>query len=485
MPRTPKPPKREPRTEGRPSAEPQGVRRKRPASGPTQPRAAVQQPAQERAPAPSPAAKHAPPRAPARPTAVTPISEHALQRRVKRFLREAPHPCYVQVAPGIEDVLRSEMEALGIPPDPREERGGVHAMMSVQQIMQANLWLRTASRVLLRIGPEFAAASKPMLFDHLRKLPWEVHIGRAPSYALRASARRSVLKSGGELEGVVHDAIRRRLESLGLHATPDPQAPLEFHLRLDKDRAQVSLNTSGQHLHRRGERLHVGVAPIRETLAAAAAMLAMQALATRTEGPKRPDVVVDPFCGSGTMLIEMHHVLTGRAPGIKRGFAFEHAAWHRQAQWRRMRQEAEASARSDPGARLYGFDIDPKAIEAAAWNTRNAGLEGIELGVADARELDLDRFGAEAGVVVSNLPYGKRVGTVEGAAGLLVEVVRAVRRGSGRWQASLFVSRAGASRDLSVEEHGGLGLLSRQVSHGGEAVVLLTTQRPSALRRAP
>jgi hypothetical protein len=260
--------------------------------------------------------RRAPPTKDGSPTAPEPLSDNALNRRVKRFLRDAPHACFVQVTPGLEDVLRSEMKALGIEPDAREDRGGVHAMMSVQQIMQANLWLRTASRVLLRIGPEFAAASKPMLFDHLRKLPWEVHVGRAGTYALRASARRSVLKSGGELEGVAHDAIRRRLESLGLHATHDPKANLEFHLRLDKDRAQVSLNTSGAHLHRRGERLHVGVAPIRETLAAAAALLAMQAFEQRETGPKRPDVVVDPFCGSGTMLIEMHHVLTGRAPGL-------------------------------------------------------------------------------------------------------------------------------------------------------------------------
>ena len=367
-----------------------------------------------------------------------PLSDNALNRRVKRFLREAPHACFVQVTPGLEDVLRSEMVALGIEPDAREDRGGVHAMMSVQQIMQANLWLRTASRVLLRVGNEFAAASKPMLFDHLRKLPWEVHIGRAGSYALRASARQSTMKSGGELEGVAHDAIRRRLETLGLHAQHDPKAPLEFHLRLNKDRAQVSLNTSGEHLHRRGERLHVGVAPIRETLAAAAALLALQAFEQRETGPKRPDVVVDPFCGSGTMLIEMHHVLTGRAPGLRRSFAFEHAAWHREAQWRRMHEAALAAVNPDPGARLYGFDIDPKAIEAAAWNVENAGVEGVELGVRDARELDLDGFGAEAGLALSNLPYGVRVGTENVSTALLKSLLGKAQEAVGDWTLGIY-----------------------------------------------
>jgi len=277
-----------------------------------------------------------------------------------------------------------------------------------------------------------------MLFDHLRKLPWEVHIGRAGSYALRASARQSTMKSGGELESVAHDAIRRRLESLGLHARHDPKAPLEFHLRLNKDRAQVSLNTSGEHLHRRGERLHVGVAPIRETLAAAAALLAMQAFEQRETGPKRPDVVVDPFCGSGTMLIEMHHVLTGRAPGLRRSFAFEYAAWHREAQWRRMREAAIAAVNPDPGARLYGFDIDPKAIEAAAWNVENAGVEGIELGVRDARELDLDGFGAEAGLVLSNLPYGVRVGTEKVSATLLKSLLGKAEVAVGDWTLGIY-----------------------------------------------
>lgn len=407
-----------------------------------------------------------------------PLSDNALNRRVKRFLREAPHACFVQVTPGLEDVLRSEMQALGIEPGAREDRGGVHAMMSVQQIMQANLWLRTASRVLLRIGPEFAAASKPMLFDHLRKLPWEVHIGRAGSYALRASARQSTLKSGGELESVAHDAIRRRLESLGLHAQHDPKAPLEFHLRLNNDRGQASLNTSGEHLHRRGERLHVGVAPIRETLAAAAALLAMQAFDQRETGPKRPDVVVDPFCGSGTMLIEMHHVLTGRAPGLRRSFAFEHAAWHREAQWRRMREEALAAVNPDPGARLYGFDIDPKAIEAAAWNVENAGVEGVELGVRDVRELDLDGFGAGAGLVLSNLPYGVRVETADEVPALYQRLCRTWAPTSTAWHLAAFGSRTvDVLRDLQSNSSLGVALYSTTrlvVDAGGLATQLIS-----------
>ncbi|HEX7002204.1 MAG TPA: hypothetical protein VF164_10985, partial [Trueperaceae bacterium] len=235
------------------------------------------------------------------------LTPRALERRVKRWLLSAPFPCFVQVAPGLEPLLVEELAALGLFPadgsgSVRPERGGVSLPLDVDGIMTANLALRTASRVLLRLG-SFPASSAEMLHDQARRLPWEVHIGFAPAYALRMSSRRSRLQAGAELAGAVTGAVARRMSALGLRPQPDPDAPLELHVRLDHDRCTLSLNTSGEHLHRRGIRTHVGAAPARETLAAAVARLGLA-------GAPTPDVVVDPFCGSGALLIEAADLMT-------------------------------------------------------------------------------------------------------------------------------------------------------------------------------
>ena len=171
-----------------------------------------------------------------------------------------------------------------------------------------------------------------------------------------------------------------------------------------KDRCTLSLNTSGDHLHRRGYRTHIGEAPLRETLSSSL-LLASDAL--------RYDLILDPMCGSGTFLIEAALLRRKLAPGLNRTFAFEHFPSFQASKWERFRLEAERAALSQSPARLIGCDIDEDALAAARANAERAGvLNDIHFFQADARTLDygaLKRSG-ESALLIANPPYGRRLG---------------------------------------------------------------------------
>lgn len=205
------------------------------------------------------------------------------------------------------------------------------------------------------------------------------------------------------------------MAEVGLEATHTadddrPDTP-EFSFRFYNDRCYVSLNTSGEPLHRRGIRRHIGAAPLRESIAAAMLLT----------GYAGQDVVLDPFCGSGTVLIEASDLVGGRLPGRGRDFYLKHAPWFRPGMRNEALRRAETARRPAANARIIGCDIDPSALRAAASNlASSAHYESIELQQCDSSNIDLDAFlpgGApERGLLVSNLPYGVRIADRSGAA---------------------------------------------------------------------
>ncbi len=348
---------------------------------------------------------------PSGPERVTP---RALERRVKRWLLGGPFDCYVQVAPGLEELLASELLDGGFAEERsalRVERGGIALALDHAGVMRANLELRTASRVLLRLG-EFPAASPEMLYDRARGVPWLTQIGFASTYNLHVTSRHSKLQAGDGVANTVASAVARELRPLGLYPRLAPDAGLLFHVHLQNDRCTLSLDTSGDHLHRRGVRTHVHTAPVRETLAAAMVLTGMR----RLNGP--PDVVVDPFCGSGTLLIEAADALAGLPPGRHRAFAFERAAWFRAGAYREVRRQAERRTEEEalPASttRIIGIDSDTEALGAARANLARPEYAGVTLELGDSTRFDFaalgGRRGAHRGLVLANLPYGVRLG---------------------------------------------------------------------------
>ena len=375
------------------------------------------------------------------------ISDNALERRSKRWLAKGPYDCFVQVAPGLESVLAEELLDLGLTSGRNElsvARGGIGLVLDSAGIMRANLQLRTAGRVMLRLG-SFPALNREMLYDRARKLAWEVQVGADGGYRLRVTSKNSKLLAGDEVTNTVASAISRHMREFGLYPKPTADAPLEFHVRLLDDRCTISLNTSGELLHRRGMRTHVSAAPLRETLAAAVAILGLG------ESQAAPDVIVDPFCGSGTLLIEVADLLAGLAPGRQRDFAFQNAAWFREGRWREARRQAEATS-NRPGdaagetptvsaTRLLGIDTDTKALEAARTNLAAAGHD-IELIAGDSTTFGYQNLSAQRGLVISNLPYGVRLGDSREAATLTKSFLDRLAASGAGWRLALLVKDA-------------------------------------------
>lgn len=243
-----------------------------------------------------------------------PLTPRALERRLKRYVWGETHDFLAVCAPGLEAVLLGEVRGLPGVTDLVRVRGGVSFRGPFESLYHANLELATAHRVLWRIGA-FLAQSYPMLFNKARRLPWERFVGFQQEVAYHVAARASRLRHGPKIAATLHSALSDALAPLGLGAAHVEAAPLTVHARLFRDRCTLSLDTSGEHLHRRGYRTHVGEAPLRETLAAGI-LLALGAPAF--------DLIVDPMCGSGTLLIEAERLARRRPPGEFRRFAFEH-----------------------------------------------------------------------------------------------------------------------------------------------------------------
>jgi putative N6-adenine-specific DNA methylase len=357
------------------------------------------------------------------------LSERALERRLKRHLLKAPQTFFAPCAPGFEGVLAGEVSTLPDAHGLTDERGGVSFSGLLDTLYHANLHLRSAHRVLLRVD-DFLAQSYPMLFDHARRVPWEHYLGFQPHYSVQVSAKASRLRHHNRLISTLSEAITARLAPLGLLPTFKDDAAPEIYLRLYQDRATLSINTSGEHLHKRGYRTHITAAPLRETLAASILL---------TLPITQYDLIVDPFCGSGTLLTEAWQILSRTPPGAARRFAFEALPFFMDSKWRRLRAEALA-AQVIPTAALIGCDISTEAIDAARTNAAASAAQ-ITLEQADAFTLtpaELPR--AKRPLIVSNLPYGERLTSKAEAAGLYQRLAEHLARHFAGWEFAFVAS---------------------------------------------
>ncbi|MEM9799967.1 MAG: THUMP domain-containing protein [Planctomycetota bacterium] len=308
---------------------------------------------------------------------------------------------FATCAPGVEPVLHEEVRALGVG---RVERqvGGVRFDGTMRDAWRANLWLRTAVRVLRREA-RFSAASESELDAGVGAIDWSQFVRSDGRLWVDAQTRDSALDHSRFLAQRVKDAIVDQVRGEdGMRPTVDrDDADVRVHLHLYRDRATVSVDTSGHSLHRRGWRSAQGRAPLAETLAAAVVLLS---------GWDRRSPLIDPFCGTGTLLVEAGLVAMGRAPGLTRErFGFERWRNHDADVWAAERAAAEAASSGPGKLRLVGSDLVPGRVEEARAHLEGVGLGGnATLEVADARSF-APRPGWNA-TVVSNLPYGTRIG---------------------------------------------------------------------------
>ena len=300
---------------------------------------------------------------------------------------------------GLEAVVRREIEALGYRIIKTED-GKVTFLGDERAVVRANLWLRSADRVLIRMG-EFEASEFEELFQQIRALPWEEWIPLDGRFVVNGSSVKSKLSSVPACQSVAEKAIVEKLrETYAVERFAKSGALYDIKVSLLRDRATVTLDTTGEGLFKRGYKQHAVAAPIKETIAAAMVQLSFW---------KQGRILVDPCCGSGTIAIEA--ALLGRniAPGLSRTFAAQEWEAIEAGLWKEEKTKAFAAADWELPLEIYASDIDPQAVAAARENAVEAGVEdAISFSVGDAAQLEAQ--GKEGGIIITNPPYGQRIG---------------------------------------------------------------------------
>ncbi|MCP3102874.1 RNA methyltransferase [Myxococcus sp. K15C18031901] len=364
---------------------------------------------------------------------------------------------YVSTLPGLEPALEQEATLLGW--RPRRVEGGVEVSGPAGLHQEANLRLRTASRVLWRVGT-FHATDVASLTRGLAALKLShLWAGRAPPRLAVVLKRADVPHQDVVLTAAARAWNLASVEKAGpLDEEGGPG--LTLLVRVEGDAFTVSADTSGEPLHRRGYRQEVSRAPLRETLAAGILLLA---------GYDGVEPLVDPMCGSGTFLVEGAWMSMRHAPGLREGFAFESFPGFDANAWSTRKKKAQDEALATPRSALRGFDINAGSLGTARRNARRAGVT-LTLERQDVRALMAPPGGP--GLLVANPPYGKRVGEAEDLPGLYRALGTTLRHGFPGWRAALLVpDDAMLIRALALPDARGL-----PVRNGGLRCRLLLTR---------
>lgn len=299
---------------------------------------------------------------------------------------------------GLEAVVRREIEKLGYKII-RSEDGKITFLGDERAIVRANLWLRSADRVQIKMA-EFEALEFEDLFQQMKALPWEEWIPIDGKFVVNGSSVKSKLSSVPACQSVAEKAVVERLrETYAVEYFQKTGASYEIKITLLKNRVTVTLDTTGPGLHKRGYRTHSVEAPIKETLASAMIQLSFW---------NKDRILSDPCCGSGTIPIEAAMIAKNMAPGISRSFACEEWEAIPKGLWKEERKAAFEAIDSDVRPKIFGLDINPSAIKAARANAEAAGVDDcIKFSIADISAM---RTRSISGVIITNPPYGERIG---------------------------------------------------------------------------
>jgi len=346
-----------------------------------------------------------------------PASEAARTRAVKRKIWNRPQTFRASCALGLGHLLADEVRDLPDVAEIQTRPGAVRFVAPFDTVYVALLRLRTADTLRILIGDE-AATNFAMARDHLARLRWSLWLPARCRLDVRVRSRGSRLRDDAGLERTLRQAIRDH----GVDDRGDEDAPvMQVRLELREDRATVWLDAGGAPLHlRRGDRWS-SPTTLRETTAAAVCLAGL---------PRDADLVLDPFCGSGTLIEEGAAWLDGRCVGADRDFALDASPAWRPARMRNARRLHCPDASAQAATSFVASDADEEAIRAARHNLELAGLTSrTELHGVDARELTLsalaERHGAHRPLLLSNPPYGRRAGALgAGPDALLAQVLR-------------------------------------------------------------
>ena len=358
---------------------------------------------------------------------------------------------FLATAPGLEQALCAEVRGKGFK-RPEAVPGGVITRGGWPEVWRANLWIRGAGRVLARLDA-FKVQHLAQLDLRARKVPWGEVLRPDVPFRVEASCSKSRIYHSDAAAERIQTAIQ---ETLGARFAPD--ADVTIMVRIDHDLCTISIDTSGELLHKRGYKEAINPAPMRETMAA---LFLQQCFYQGTEP------MLDPMCGSGTFVIEAAEIATRVNPGRLRHFAFEHFANFDADAWQRMR-----SVKSErvPAARCYGSDRDAGAIELSQANAERAGMTAYTA-FAQCAISDLTPPTEQPGLVILNPPYGKRLGDKRDLFPLYRALGQTLTRHFTGWRVGL------TTTEPMLAHATGLDFLPTEapVQHGGLRVTLYRT----------
>lgn len=341
---------------------------------------------------------------------------------------------FIVTAPGFEKICARELSAIGIEPLDLV-RGGVGFTGGLRELYMANLWLRTASRILVRLG-SVTARDFPTLFQRLARLPWGRFIKPGTTCDIKVAAHESRLIHSGRIAETCLDAIS---QALGVTSSGGASGQKVF-IRLQKNHCQVSVDSSGEHLHRRGYRIASVRAPVRETLAAGCL------LACGYDGSQ---AFIDLMTGSGTFAIEAALIALRRAPGQGREFAFMEWPKYRPGLWQQLRVEAQREELSTLPNLISALDSNPKAIDAVSRNLGCLRLEGVvQLSCGEMQQL---MSPAESGLLICNPPYGERLGRDATLAALYHDLGQVYKKRFPGWEGAILCPETALVNTLDLK----------------------------------
>ena len=383
---------------------------------------------------------------------------------VKSSNRPNQHTAFAVTAPGLEPLCAAELRGLEL--RATVEDGGVQWDGSIESIARANLWLRTATRVLVRVA-EFRATAFYELELHAKRIAWDRFVAAGSSVEFRVTCRKSRLYYSDAVAQRFAQAVERKMPNVRIakaKAADDDDDATDatdrqlFVVRFLHDVCMVSVDSSGPLLHRRGYRQQVAKAPLRETLAAAVLLGA---------GWNGDVPLVDPLCGSGTIPIEAARLARLIAPGRDRDFAFLRWPEVDHASWNKLLDDARSGELPSSPVEIVGADRDAGAIDAARANAQRAGVaDDVEFRVQPISAL---QPAEPPGLIATNPPYGVRIGESDPLRNLYAQLGNVTRRQRAGWTLALL------SADRHLERQTGLRFEERfRTRTGGIPIHLVT-----------
>jgi putative N6-adenine-specific DNA methylase len=378
----------------------------------------------------------------------------ALEKRIRRRVVGRDHDFFVVTAPGLAKLCRRELMSL---PLSRHElamdKAGIAFAARLHDAYLANLELRTAARVLMRMAT-FKADGYGRLKQRLSEVDWELFIPPESMRRFRFTAHQSRLHHSEEVTRLVAAAIDRKVPPLGASAAgAQPPAEQTVLIRTARDRFTLSLDSSGLNLHKRGIKRHAARAPLRETLAAAILLMA---------GYGADTPLLDPMCGSGTFALEAAMISQSISPGRHRSFAFMQWPSYQPGRWRHLLREADNRRTLLPAADIFASDIDPAACSALNQTvSAHDWAAGIGVSRNDFFTLNPRSICRRKGLVVLNPPYGRRLDAIPAALARYREILGKLKSDFKGWRLALLVPTPFA-RQLPIG-----GLNTRRLLHGG------------------